>query len=56
MTNVKAELLASIKNDLYAIIRSEQKNVLAGEFDAVKSEIQAVRNKDMNLGPRLDDN
>lgn len=44
MADLKAKRLASLKEDISSLLRSEMKDFLAGEFDAVKSEIQAVKN------------
>lgn len=53
MADLKTELLASLKDDLSTLIRSELKDVLAGEFKAVKSEIQAVKTEIVNSVSRL---
>lgn len=39
MADLKTERLASLKDDLSKLIRTELKDILAGEFKAVKSEI-----------------
>lgn len=48
MTDAKTELLTSMREDISALLRSELKDVLASEFEAVKSEIQSVKTEVVN--------
>ncbi|MCI4378198.1 hypothetical protein PGIGA_G00213240 [Pangasianodon gigas] len=43
--DLKAELISSIKMEVTAVFHTELKNVLANEFDTVKSELQAVKSE-----------
>lgn len=45
MSDTKAELLTSIKEDISVLLRSELKDILAEEFGRLKIEIQAVKNE-----------
>lgn len=40
---LKSDILLSLKADISAVIKLELKNALAGDFDFIKSELQAVR-------------
>lgn len=53
MEDLKTEVLASLKDDISTLIRSELKDILTGEFSAVKSEIQAVKTEVVNSVSRL---
>lgn len=53
MTDLKAKLIASLKDDISTIIRLEMKDLLTSEFDAVKSEIQSVKNEVVSSVSRL---
>lgn len=41
--DLKAEILSSLKVDIAAMLRSELKAALTGDFEAIKAELQAVR-------------
>lgn len=43
MSDIKAEILASIRGDISELLRSELKEVMASKFEEMKSEIQAVK-------------
>lgn len=48
MTDAKTELLTSMKEYICALLRSELKDVLASESEAVKSEIQSLKTEVVN--------
>lgn len=43
VTDLKAEILASLKRDIAMLLRSELKTALAEDFENIKSELQAVK-------------
>lgn len=45
---LKSEILLSLKADISEVIKTELKNVLADEFNFLKSELQAVKNEIIN--------
>lgn len=40
---IKADILSSLKTGISSVIKKELKNVLADDFDAIKSELQTMR-------------